>query len=290
MRTILVNDKVTAILGLVLVLIILMLIPLQSPKMLIYPFVRDMAQAKIEYQSRNMSVYETPHFIIKYTTADAENITMVAQAAEAAYQPVTAALGHAPAKKSVLLVYNDKKELNKAFGWSGDQSAMGVYWGGVIQILSPQAWMKSGDTTEEFIHSGPMVHEFTHLVFDQMTNGNYSRWFTEGLAQYIEYRTNNYEWITPANRLTGKLFTMAELEQNFDNLPDQSMAYRESLAAVRYIAEVHGEDKLSQIIDEMKKGQSTEKAITQTLGMDYTAFEAAWQNWAITNMTNYQAN
>jgi hypothetical protein len=210
------------------------------PQMWLYPLVRQTAQAKMNYESRNLAVYETEHFTIKYDRQDADVVQMVAQAAEKAYPPVTQALGYSPGGKTLILIYPNRQELNQAFGWSGDQSAMGVYWGGVIQILSPHVWLR--DTSpEEFIQTGPMVHEFTHLVFDHMTEGNYPRWFTEGQAQYVEYRVNNYEWRSPSNSLGGKLYTMAELDANFDALPDQSLAYRESLAAVRYIAEVYGD-------------------------------------------------
>ncbi|SDF65931.1 peptidase MA family metallohydrolase [Sporolituus thermophilus] len=287
MRTILFHDKVTALIALGLVVALLALVPAQLPRMWLYPLARQLAAAKIAYQTRDMAVYETPHFIIKYTAADADTVAMLATAAEAAYGPVTQALRYEPAEKTLLLVYPDRQQLNQAFGWSGDQSAMGVYWGGVIRILSPHVWLKAGESTKEFIHKGPMVHEFTHLVFDHMTSGNYTRWFTEGLAQYMEYRANGYEWLTPRNKLTGKLYTMAELDENFDNLPEQSLAYREALAAVRYIAEVHGEDKLMAIIADLQKGRSTEAAITGALGMDYQAFEQAWQRWAVTNMKNY---
>jgi len=268
----------------ILVALLVMLMPVRAPRMWLYPLARDMAQAKMNYEARNMASFESAHFIIKYTPHDADTVAMVAQAAEAAYVPVEAALGAAPQEKTLLLVYPDRKEMNKVFGWSGDQSAMGVYWGGVIQLLSPHAWLKAGESTEEFIRSGPMVHEFTHLVFDHMTNGNYTRWFTEGLAQYMEYKTNGYEWLSASNKQPDKLYTQAELDGDFDNLPDQSLAYRSSLAAIRYIAEVHGEDKLNQVIQELKAGKKPEKAITTVLDMDYGSFEREWRSWATTHM------
>jgi hypothetical protein len=271
---------------LILVVLLVTLMPMRAPRMWLYPLARDMAQAKMNYEARNMASFESAHFIIKYTPHDADTVAMVAQAAEAAYVPVEAALGAAPQEKTLLLVYPDRKEMNKVFGWSGDQSAMGVYWGGVIQLLSPHAWLKAGESTEEFIRSGPMVHEFTHLVFDHMTNGNYTRWFTEGLAQYMEYKTNGYEWLSASNKQPDKLYTQAELDGDFDNLPDQSLAYRSSLAAIRYIAEVHGEDKLNQVVQELKAGKKPEKAITTVLDMDYGSFEREWRSWATTHMSS----
>jgi len=257
------------------------------PQMWVYPLVRQVVQMKVDYQTRQMAVTETEHFRIKYTAVDADTIPMIAEAAEAAYTPVTGELGYAPPGKTLILVQPNKNELRQAFGWSGNESAMGVYWGGVIQLLSPHVWLNSGASVQEFIHSGPLVHEYTHLVFDYITNGNYPRWFTEGLAQYLEYRVNHYEWQTRTNQLDGKLYTMAQLNGDFDNLPDQSLAYRESLAAIRYIDEVHGEGKLQDVINGLKKGQSMEKTVQANLGLNNGTFQQAWQQWAVVNMKNH---
>jgi hypothetical protein len=272
----------SAVIILLLAVFVFFLAPVRA-RMLVYPLAREAAQAKLNYETRQLAAYETPHFIIKYAPADQAAVSMVAQAAEAAYQPVVAALGYAPRGKTLVVMYHDRSELNRNFGWSGDQSAMGVYWGGVIEVLSPQAWLKDG-TAGEYIRSGPMVHEYTHLVLDHMTGGNYPRWFTEGLAQYQEYRVNGYEWRTADNSLHGRLYSQAELDRDFDSLPSQALAYRESLAAVRYIAAVHGEGKLRQVIAALAAGQTMEKAVSGSLGMDYGTFAQAWPQWAKSNM------
>jgi hypothetical protein len=275
-----------AVVGLVLVGMLLSIIP-GRPQMWLYPLIREAMQLKINYQTKDMLAKETPHFIIKYTENDADMADMVAKASEAAYDPVTAALNFTPGGKTLILVYPDRQSMKKAYGWAGDASAMGFYWGGVIQVLSPKAWMKNIQSSEEFITTGPIAHEYTHLVLDYMARGNYSRWFTEGLAQYMEYRINSYEWITAGNQLTGTLYTMDELTDDFDELPNQALAYRQSLAAVRYIAEVHGEAKLSQVINYLKAGVKVDKAIEKTLGIDYATYEILVNQWAKANMKEY---
>jgi hypothetical protein len=266
---------------LILAVLVVFLAPLK-PRMLLYPLVRQAAQAKINYETRQLAAYETPHFIIKYSPVDAAAVPMVAQAAEAAWAPVTGTLGYAPAGKTLVVIYRDRSELNKNFGWSGSQSAMGVYWGGVIEVLSPNAWFKAG--ADEYKRIGPMVHEYTHLVFDHVSRGNYPRWFTEGLAQYLEYRVNGYEWRTADNSLRGALYTQAQLDDSFDDLANQSLAYRQSLAAVRYIATVHGEAKLQQVIADLAGGRTIQRAVAGALGMDYGQYEQEWMNWAKKNM------
>lgn len=271
------------ILGIVCILILVFIMPARTRQWL-YPLVRQAVQVKVNYETSYMASYETKHFIIKYTPVDADMVNMIGQAAEAAYQPVAETLQYEPRGKTLILIHPNKSELRQAFGWSGNESAMGVYWGGTIQLLSPHVWLNDGESVEEFIRSGPMVHEYTHLVFDYITNGNYPRWFTEGLAQYVEYRVNHYEWITNANTLDNTMYSMRELDESFDELPNQSLAYRQSLAAVRYIAEVYGEDKLQEIIKSLKAGDSLERAINKNLGLNYSAFESSWHQWAVSHM------
>ncbi len=281
MRKVIIGEANTIIMvaGLLFILMLVFAMP-AKPRMWLYPLVRQAVQIKVNYETRDMATYETAHFRIKYAPVDADTVSMIGQAAEAAYQPVIETLQYEPSGKTLILIHSNKNQLRQAFGWSGNESAMGVYWGGTIQLLSPHVWLNDGESVEEFIHSGPMVHEYTHLVFDHITNGNYPRWFTEGLAQYVEYRANHYEWITADNVLDDRMYTMKELEDNFDELPNQSLAYRQSLAAVRYIAEVYGEDTLQDVIKSLKSGVSLDKTISKNIGMDYTAFEKSWKQWA----------
>ncbi len=288
MRTTIIEDtNVLLVISCLTLLVILSVIVPLRPKMWVYPLVRYTAQIKVDFESRHMAVYETEHFRIKYTQADADTVDMIAEAAEAAYLPVTREFNYAPQGKTLILVQPTKNELRQAFGWAGNESAMGVYWGGAIQLLSPHVWLSSGDSVQEFIHSGPMVHEYTHLVFDYLTNGNYPRWFTEGLAQYVEYRINDYEWLTTANRFDGTLYTMAELEGDFDHLPNQSLAYRQSLAVIRYIHEVYGDGVLQDIMTDLKKGQELKESIQKRIGLNYPEFESSWKEWAAKNMNHH---
>lgn len=288
MRNIIINSSQIFIVisGLLVGIFLLLTMPLR-PQMWVYPLVRQVMQAKVNYDTRQMSVFETEHFRIKYTNVDEDLVPMISQAAESAYGSVTPVLSYAPSGKTLILVQPTKNELRKAFGWSSNESAMGVYWGGVIQLLSPHIWLAEGSSVEEFIHSGPLVHEYTHLVFDYITSGNYPRWFTEGLAQYMEYRVNGYEWQTRTNQLDQQLYTMAELNHDFDSLADQSLAYRESLAAVRYIAEGQGARTLEDVISGLKMGQSMETVLEKNLGSSGETFQNSWQQWASHHMTSH---
>ncbi len=187
MRPITVSDTPVVIGLLALFALLLFTQFSMKPRLWLYPLVRQAAMVKLDYETRDMQEVQTEHFLIKYTASDSDQVAMVGEAAEAAYRPVTDLMGYATGKKAVIYIYPDRQEMRQALGWSGDESAMGVYYSGVIEILSPKAWLKSGETAATFVHNGPVAHEFTHLVLDYQTNGNYSRWFPDGLAQDSEY-------------------------------------------------------------------------------------------------------
>jgi hypothetical protein len=246
----------------------------------LYPLAREVVYLKINYSTRNMLLKETEHFIIKYHPADAQAVDMVALAAEAAYEPVGKIVNYTPSKKPLIIIYKDRASMKKAYGWSGENSAMGFYWGGVIQILSPLAWLNDAASASEFVKKGPMAHEYTHLALDYLLRGNYPRWFTEGVAQYVEYSVNGYEWITKNNSLKENSYSMEELDKRFDELPNQAMAYRQSLAIMRYIIETHGKESFSKMLIDMKNGAKTDKALKGAIGLDYRELEKRVRYWA----------
>ena len=276
------GSDTSIVMGLLILMLALLLFTQLSikPRLWLYPVVRQLTMIKLDYDTRDMGEYRTEHFLIKYTAVDSDQVAMVAKAAEAAYYPVTDILGYTIGKRAIIYIYPDHQEMKRTFGWAGDESTMGAYYSGVIQVLSPQKWLKNGERADAFVHSGPITHEFTHLVLDYQTSGNYSRWFTEGLAQYVEYKVNHYEWITSTNRLTGNLYTLAELDEHFADLPNQALAYRESFAAVRFIADQFGEIKLRQIDDLLAQGKPLKEIIPIVLGLTYADYEENWKTWA----------
>ena len=215
---------------------------------------------------------QTEHYKIKYMTEDKADVALVANAAEDAYTSVSGRMGQEPGRQTTIVIYPDGKSLAASFGWDKNEKALGVYWGGTIRVLAPSAWLSGGGQQDRFVKEGPMVHEFTHLMVDQMTRGNYNRWWTEGIAQYTEKQITGFEFASPFN---GKqqlyYYTLDNLEKNFDSL-DQSVAYWEALQAVDFIVDKYGEEKIYTVIHYLGKGDSMPKAVEDALGTDYETF------------------
>ena len=121
-----------------------------------------------------------------------------------------------------------------------------------------------------------MVHEFAHLIVDDITQGNYNRWWTEGIAQYVEKEITGFEFSSPQAGGEGvNYYTLEELQDKFDQL-NQQICYWQSLKAVEFIADNYGEDCLLSILTCLGQGNSMEESISTTLGIDYHSFEYAY--------------
>ncbi len=210
------------------------------------------------------------HFILKYTRADAAVAGAVLRQADLAYDRVTKDLDYSPPGKVVLVLYPDRASLQRSFGWSSQDQALGVYWAGVIRLLSPRVWLPTGDERQleaAYGREGPVTHEFTHLVLDYRTDGNYPYWFTEGLAQWEEYRYTGYLWLEPQSRLDQPLYSVAELSTSFPALPNQALAYREAFLLVRMLDGEEGDGGLQRLVGLLAKGVSWDEALDEVYGM-----------------------
>ncbi|MCL6634863.1 MAG: hypothetical protein K6T29_03720 [Peptococcaceae bacterium] len=251
-----------------------------------YGAIRELVKAHTLLGTWRMSTLKSDHFYVKFRPEDRPQALLVLETAEHFYGRVTGDFGFAPRARIPIILYSTREELNASFGWEARESAIGVYWAGVIRVLAPAAWVfetEPARVKETFISAGPLAHELTHLMVDYLTGGNYPRWFTEGVAQYEEYKLTGFEFGGADGPLQAPLYSMQELGENFDGLPNQTLAYRESLLAVRYIVQQCGEEALHDLIKELGRGRHFNQALQTVTQLDEAAFEAKWREWALNN-------
>lgn len=231
----------------------------------------------------DMDKLTSEHFYVKFRPEDRDGAALVLETAEYFYRPVTEDFGYTPRARVPIILHSFKAELNRSFGWEAKESAIGVYYAGAIRVLAPQSWIyEDGPSSvkETFVSSGPMAHEFTHLMVDYLTGGNYPRWFTEGMAQYEEYKLTGFTFNDPAG-VNHSIYSMKDIAENFDDLPNQSLAYKEAFAAVRYIAGVYGEKTLHDLIKSLGDGMEFENAMQKHLNIDYAELEKCRREWVL---------
>lgn len=254
----------------------------EAPKSAAYSIFREINKHSIAFQTRGWERVNGSHFEIRYRPEDAEIARLVLETAEMSVDPVNSRLGYVPQGKMLVLVYPTREALGKSFGWTADQSAMGVYWAGIIRILSPTAWIESAAATqleEEFRSSGPMVHEYTHLVVDYVSRGNCPRWLTEGIAQHVERDVTGFILSDQMIRLEEQWFPLSEIDVQFDTPEGQSKAYRQSLAMIDYLTQEYGEEAYVGILHRLGRGSSLTAAWKAETGLSLEKFEQNFNYW-----------
>ncbi len=209
------------------------------------------------------AVISSVSFTVHYPPGDQAQATIVLRALDHFYPQVRADFGLAPAGPWPVEV-ETAANMARIFG---PNPPIGAYWQGVIWLLLPSAWLPPKDVNVAVYEKyGPVAHEITHLADDLRGGGRLPRWLDEGLAQYEDWRLTGYVWWVPDNSFAdGSLYTYAQLDQDFDALPNQAMAYRQALAATAALCRAGPGDCL-RVITDIARGQSALQAIASVLG------------------------
>jgi hypothetical protein len=269
--------------GIVMALLIVLFVHIPGQiREYVYNIFCEAGRAHALLGTRHMHTLSGGRFVVRYEPADAGGARLVLKAAQRFYPQIARDFHFTTGDPILLVVYPSRESLNASFGWPASESAMGVYWAGVIRVLSPRAWIDARDPREVeeiFLSSGPVAHELTHLVVDYLTRGNVPRWLTEGIAQYEEYKLTGFRF-AQIQDLTGfELYDFKVMDRKFDELPDQTLAYGQSLAAVEYLVEEYGVESLHRILTVLGQGRDINEALEKVTGRDVDGFASGFKLW-----------
>ncbi|MEY8321212.1 hypothetical protein AAK894_09045 [Lachnospiraceae bacterium 46-61] len=147
------------------------------------------------------------------------------------------------------ILFETKEDFISSLFYRGSIT-MGVYYNGVIGILSPNLWEDQKQywkKTDDFLEKGPVVHEMIHFVIDDKTKGNCEQFLSEGIALYYEKKYTGFSIPVAKEEIQ---ITKKELQQNFNQL-DSSLAYWKSYEWVQEFVECYGESTLQKALQQM---------------------------------------
>jgi hypothetical protein len=118
-----------------------------------------------------------------------------------------------------------------------------------------------------------VTHELVHIMLGQIVRPGLAvpDWFNEGLAQYAS-GSNEYTLELIYRAGTGGLLSLPALD-HVDALqsPDRELATLQGLAVVRFLVEEFGEERLWDLVDNLRYARSFNQALMQTY--QYTDLE-----------------
>ncbi|MCG8482329.1 MAG: hypothetical protein MJA31_03395 [Clostridia bacterium] len=204
------------------------------------------------YVSRDMKSLNTAHFTIKYE--DIEEAELVASIAEKYYKSLSDMYHYTSEKRIPIIIHSNKEAMSQSVFLKSDKVPMGVYTGKTIQILSPKVWINETENLAEiFEKQGPIIHEMSHYMVDDITKGNHSQWFFEGIALYTEYLYTGY--VIGDHQQFDDLYTVDELEENFSEL-DTIKAYYSSFMLIKDTIEENNLEYLNYMLECLEEGNN----------------------------------
>lgn len=264
------------IVAIIIICLCIMMIPFESLCVISSGVLRSAYRVLFLWETRSWNTLEGEHYIIKYQNGDQENARVTLQEAERLYEPIGEYFGCFPEKKVPVAIYRNKSSLNRVFGWDSDMNAMGVYWGGVIRLLSPNDWLdefSKAAREDVFRRHGPIAHEYIHLLVDYKTRGNYPRWFTEGLAQYGEKHCTGMAAVTASGGERPALsFSLDDLDKKFNDPEWQDYCYTVSEEMVGFLIRKYGADCIPLMLEELGRGKGVDSAFNKVLGVSIQDF------------------
>lgn len=214
-----------------------------------YKTLKVFAYYKSTGLSSGKSIIYKPHFTIINRGSDEETADYIGELLEKSYNLIGEEFDYYPNYNIPVYVYDSIEEFWEYNRALAGQAVMGLYNLGVIHIVAPHVFSM---TNEEYESSGAVLHEYTHLVVDDLTGGNVEIWFTEGMALYQEYNIYGVEWGQYMNDVN---YSLEELRTDFMGL-DSDKAYRKAFLIVKDIYSKIGKENVLELLKQLKGGKN----------------------------------
>lgn len=227
---------------------------------------------KAAEKEAGMSQGGTLHFAIKFqdTPEDSAAKERVQKALEYAYDKVTRDMGHVPASVVNVIIYSDRKDYEAA----GEVA----HWVGAH--YDPQdssirvGLMNSRMSEAEF--TGFLVHEFTHLVLDEITQHRIPSWLTEGLAQIEQDRdmSSTDQKLRALLKRPASLPPIGSLEREITGggSVDPGTGYAIAWSFTKYLQDQWGTSSMGGVLTKLGQKYTFEEAAAS----DYPSLMQKW--------------
>ncbi len=132
---------------------------------------------------------------------------------------------------------------------------------------------------------GALAHELGHMVTHQITFSPYGAnlpfWLDEGLAMYAEGKPDPYlESVLEKAITQHNLISVRSLSSPFSAIPEEAyISYAESQSLIAFLIQNYGSDKMLQLLNLFKEGNTYDDALTQVYGFDQDGLDILWQEY-----------
>jgi len=211
----------------------------------------------------------TRHFEVFHDNVGEYYAEIAVRSAERSFTKIAETLGHVPEDIISIIITHDYEQFNKLTrGTLPDWSAAAVIPGNRI-IISP---LKGKKIALEHI----IAHEIVHCIINDAAGDVFvPRWFHEGCAETLSGSWGIRGRLYMAWKVSrGNLLTFTDIQQIFSaGALDATLAYNQSMIAVKHLRNIHGKTILKTIIDGIKNGLDFPSSFITATGVWPSQFE-----------------
>jgi hypothetical protein len=126
------------------------------------------------------------------------------------------------------------------------------------------------------------THELTHVLIGHLTFsclGSLPQWLSEGLASYSEGEFDPV-WEALLNQAikTDTLLTVRSISGSFAESSEKArLSYGQSYSLVQFLIETYGQDKMTELLINLRDGATTDEALQKVYGFDIDGLEVKWR-------------
>ena len=154
--------------------------------------------------------------------------------------------------------------------------------GGFFEYMKGRVVIPANGSIAEFHHviQHELVHVFTHELVAQILRDHHTQtvaglplWFVEGIAEFWSQGWDpQAEMVLRDAVVNGYLLPLSEIYQ----INGTFLMYKEGEAALKYISETYGDDKLLQLMQNIWKVDNFSEVMKITIGKNYREFDREW--------------
>ena len=199
---------------------------------------------------------------------------IIASQLENDFERITSHLNHRPTEKINVKIYPNLQSFHAAVNHQlGSEWFVGEAESGEIRMVTP---LNPGPKHTFATILSTAVHEFTHLIIDEITDQELPAWLDEGIAGY-ESSQRQPQFI--ATQIDSSLPNIADL--NFNSGTESNVIYAFSYTVIEFIVQKFGYDHVVKLV-------ANEGNFEEVLSMSEEEFEQAWQEFIIAEYSQFQ--
>lgn len=237
---------------------------------------------KVQYYKHDWQIIKGDHVDLYFYSAERELAERAVGIAEETWDYLSLRMAYTPRERVPLIIYGSHSEFQETniLPYILPEGVAGF-----MELMRHRVVIPFDGSYLRF--SRVIRHELTHFFMYQKLRDVYKRhkrydygqppfWYVEGLAEYMSTDWDSFS----DSFLADALYSDALVPlTKWRSIAGTYLAYKEGEAALYYLAQTYGEDKIIKIIDEGWLDRDYDEVLDLVLPVPFRKFDEDWQRW-----------